>query len=108
MQTILNNLRSPALISFLLVLPFMILEMVNRRNFNEGFPFPLFIFMWVLPVIFFLTGMPIVLSIRAGNRLFGNPVILLIRVVVLSFIAWMWISVLTDQMPYFLGIPNCD
>src|SRR5687768_1700334 len=50
MQTILTNLRLPAIFSFLLVLPFMIMEVVNRRNFNEGFPIPLFTIMWLLPV----------------------------------------------------------
>jgi len=34
MKNTLTNLRSPALISLILVLPFMILELVNRRIFN--------------------------------------------------------------------------
>ena len=108
MQTILTNLKSPALISFLIVLPFMILELVNRRNFNADFPFPLFIIMWLLPMLFILTGMPIIRNIRAGNSILANPVILLIRVVFLIFITWFWTALLIDQMPCFLGVPNCD
>lgn len=108
MKNIFTNLRSPTIISLLLVLPFMILEPVNRRNFNEGFPIPLFVFMWLLPMLFILTGMPIVRNVRAGNSLLANPVILLIRVVFLAFIAWMWVSLMIDQMPCFLGVRNCD
>jgi hypothetical protein len=32
----------------------------------------------------------------------------LLRVVFLAFIARMWIGILIDQMPCFLGVPNCD
>ncbi len=42
MNNILTNFRSPAIISLVLVFPFMILELVNRRNFHEGFPIVLF------------------------------------------------------------------
>ena len=108
MQTILTNLRLPAIISFLLVIPFMILEVVNRRNFNEGFPIVLFGLMWLLPMIFIVTLTPIVRNVRAGNSIIASPVNLLIRVVILVFIAWMWTGILIDQMPCFLGVPNCD
>lgn len=109
MRNILTNLRSPALISLLLVLPFMILELVNRRNFNEGFPIVLFVIMWLLPVLFLLTGMPIVRNLRrAGNSILANPILLLIRVVFLALLVWMWFGILIDQMPCFLGVPNCD
>lgn len=108
MQTLLTYLRAPAIISLLLVLPLMLLEWVNRRTFNEGFPFPLFAIMWILPMLFLLTGMPIVRNIRAGNSLLANPIILLIRVVFMAFLLWMWSGILIDQMPCFLGVPNCD
>ena len=108
MQTILTNLRLPAIFSFLLVLPFVIMEVVNRRNFNEGFPFPLFVIMWLLPVLFVFTGMPILRNVRAGNSILANPVIVLIRVVFLILIVWFWGALLIDQMPCFLGVPNCD
>ena len=108
MQTILANLRSPAIISLVLVVPFMILELVNRRNFNAGFPIPLFVFMWLLPMLFIVTVMPIVRNVRAGNSIVANPLVLLIRVIFLAFIIWMWFGIVIDQMPCFLGVPNCD
>lgn len=108
MKNMLMSVRSPALISLLLVIPFMIMEVVNRQNLNEGFPIPLFVMLWVLPLIFILTGMPIIRNLQAGNRLMAQPVNLLIRVVILVLIAVMWTALLLDQMPCFLGVPNCD
>jgi hypothetical protein len=102
------TLRSPSLISLLLVIPFMIMEIVNRRGSDEGFPIPLFIIMWILPVLFILIGVPILRNLRAGNSLMAQPVNFLIRVVILVVIAFLWTGILLDQMPCFLGIPNCD
>ena len=108
MQILITNLKSSALISHLLVFPFMILELINRRNFNEGFPFPLFGFLWVLPVLFILTLTPIIQTFRTGKGLMEKPISLLLKVALLLFIAWFWGSLVIDQMPCFLGVPNCD
>ena len=107
-KNMLINLRSPALTSLLLVLPFMILELINGQGFDQGFLSPLFVIMWLLPLIFIVVLMPIVRNVRAGNSLMASPISLLIRVVLLILTAWMWTSLLTDQMPCFLGVPNCD
>ena len=108
MKDMLINLRSPALIGAILVIPFMILELVNRRKFDEGFPFLLFGILWLMPVAFLLILMPLVRDLRAGSRILVNPIKLLLRVVVLILIAWLWAGALIDQMPCFLGVPNCD
>ena len=108
MQSVLKTFGSSALISLLLILPLMIMEVVNRRNFNEDFPIGLFVMLWLLPVLFILTGMPILRNVRAGNSILVKPVILLIRVVFLILIVWFWGNLLIDQMPCFLGVPNCD
>lgn len=108
MKNFFMTLRSPALISLLLVIPFMIMEIVNRRGFGESFPIPLFVMMWILPLIFIVTAMPIIRNLRAGNSLMAQPVKLLIRIVILVFVSWLWTSLLIDQMPCFLGVPNCD
>ena len=102
------NFRAPALISLLLVIPFMVMEVVNRREFNEGFPIPLFVMMWALPLIFILIATPIIQNMRPGNNIMAHPVNLLLRVIVLILVAWFWAVLLIDQMPCFLGVPNCD
>jgi hypothetical protein len=108
MKNILTNFRSPAIISLVLVIPFMILELVNRRNFPESFPIVLFGLLWALPMIFIVTLMPIMRNVRSGNSIMANPINLLLRVAFLALIAWMWGGILIDQMPCFLGVPNCD
>ena len=102
------TLRSPALISLLIIIPFMVMEVVNRREFNEGFPIPLFVMMWVLPLIFILIATPIIQNIHAGNNIMAHPVNILLRVIVLILVAWIWAGLLIDQMLCFLGVPNCD
>ncbi|MEZ4860121.1 MAG: hypothetical protein R3C14_02380 [Caldilineaceae bacterium] len=47
MQTIAKTHGPSAFLSFLLILPFMIMQIVNRRNLNEGFPVMLFFGMWL-------------------------------------------------------------
>jgi hypothetical protein len=108
MQNILTKFKSPVLTSLLLLIPFMLLEWVNRRSYNEEFPYSLFGFLWLLSLLFLITTMPLVRTVRAGNSLLAAPVVLLLRVVFLAFIAWMWLSIVIDQMPCFLGVPNCD
>ena len=103
-----DNLKAPAIVSSVLVLPFMILEFVNSRGFHEGFPIVLFVFMWLLPMAFIVILMPILRSLPAGNRTMPSPLSLFPRVVLLLLIAWLWVSLVQDQMPCFLGVPNCD
>jgi hypothetical protein len=108
MKNIFTNFKSPAIIGLLFVIPFMIMEVVNTQNFNAVFNIPLFGIMWLLPTIFIMILVPIVRNVQAGNNMMANPINLLLRVVFLVLIAWMWTGALIDQMPCFLGVPNCD
>ena len=74
MNTILTNLKAPTLISLLLILPFIIMEVVNRRNFNEDFPFMLFFVLWLNLFAISLILLPIVRGRRTGNHDMANPV----------------------------------
>ena len=108
-QTFLANLKLPALISFLLVLPLMMMEVFNRQSFNEGFPVLLFVLLWLLSVMFILILMPLVRNLRqAGNSILTSPGKLLLSVTFLVLIAIVWTGALIDQIPCFLGVPNCD
>ncbi|MBL8090440.1 MAG: hypothetical protein JNJ43_08940, partial [Anaerolineales bacterium] len=51
-----------ALISFIIILPFAVMEIVNRRNYNEDFPFILFSFLWFNLFTVTLILLPIVLN----------------------------------------------
>lgn len=108
MGRIFIQLRSSAIISTLLVVPLVILEVMNRRGFAEDFPIPLFGALWLLPLVFLFTLMPVLRALRAGDTIRLHRVGTLARVAVLIVVAWLWISLLLDQMSCFLGVPNCD
>ena len=73
MRTFLINLGSSALISLLLILPFMIMEVVNRRNYDEDFPVMLFFAMWFNLFAFILILLPIVRSWWAAKHDPADP-----------------------------------
>ena len=90
MQKFYANLGLAALISFILVLPFMILDWVNRRDLPESFPIALFVFMWLLAMVFIVILIPIVRNVRDGNKLMTNPVNLTFKVVLLLVVPLVW------------------
>ena len=116
MENIITNLKSATLISFLLVLPFMILEfwfqIINKptviRLKNVTDFILLFGFLWLLPMAFIVILTPIARNARAGNSITANPINLLFRTVFLALIAIVWGSLMIDQLPCFIGVPNCD
>ncbi len=110
LRIITADLRSAALVSFILLLPLAILESLNQTMTGQNAPglFVLFGLLWLLPTAFVVTLMPVVRSVRAGHSLIKNPLNLLLRVSSLAIIAVMWGGLLADQIPCFMGVPNCD
>ena len=107
---IIINASGAALIGLLTVAPFAILELRNRPASGNisHFPYPLFILLWLLSMAFTIAGVPIVRTVRAGGSLLTHPVPLLFRVIFLALFAIAWAGIVSDQMPCFLGAPNCD
>lgn len=108
MKNTFTNFRSPALIGVLFVIPFIVMEVVNTRNINAVFNIPLFGIMWLLPTIFIIILMPVIRNVRTGNSFAEKPVTLVLSILFLVLIALAWGSIVADQMPCFLGAPNCD
>jgi len=104
-------LGTATLFGLLLIAPFALMEWSNSPRIQSGafkFPVTLFFGLWLLPTIFFLAATPIVRGLRAGEAILAHPVALLLRVGLLAFVALGWVNLLRDQMPCFLGVPNCD
>ena len=108
MKNTLVQLIISALLGLLLVSPFAAMEVVNRRNFGEVFPFQLFLGLWLLPSLFVFVLIPIVQDLRSGKNILTNPVGLLLRAVLMGMFALMWINTLADQWPCFMGVLYCD
>lgn len=68
MQTILLTLAPPALIGFVLILPFIVLEIVNRRGYAEDFPAMLFLGLWLNLFAIGLVLLPVWRGWRASAR----------------------------------------
>ena len=103
-----SRFRTPALISSILVLPFLVLEWVNRRSYPEGFPILLFALLWLLPFLF-LRMLSLILGSTSAEGCKAVPLPhVLARGAALALLLWLWVSLLHDQLPCFLGVPNCD
>lgn len=100
------NVGMAAIIASLLVLPLAVLQLTNR-NVAESFPFVLFGVLWLLPFVFvlILASMARTLRTRTGQY---RWLTLVPAVAVLALIASFWTGLVLDQMPCFLGVPNCD
>jgi hypothetical protein len=109
MKTITKDLGLAAIISFIIVLPFAILEALNNTITRQNAPGLILLFgvLWLLPTAFVVILAPIVRTVRAGN-IMVNPISLLFRVAFLTLIATIWGWGFIDQLPCFLGVPNCD
>ena len=55
-----------------------------------------------------LVVMPMVQSLRTGKWVRTDAITIAFKVVLLMFLAWLWVLIVVDQMPCFLGVPNCD
>jgi RsiW-degrading membrane proteinase PrsW (M82 family) len=103
-----KKLKLAAVISLITLLPFMVMEFIKRRGFQEPFPVALFTILWLTLLSFIFILLPIVQDVRKGNLNKSPFANLLLRVFFLILIAIFWIGIIIDQMPCFLGIQNCD
>jgi hypothetical protein len=108
MKSILKRIGISALLGFVTVFPFALMELVNRREYHEVFPFSLFIGMWSWQVVFVFALWSVIRKIRAAENTRARLVGILLGLVILSLVAWIWIGFLRDQMPCFLGVRICD
>lgn len=101
-----------ALFGLLAVAPFAFMEVRNNPGIRSGelaFPFTLFHGMWLFPTMLFLAATPVVRGVRAGENVLAHPIGLMLRVSFLVLVAAVWLLILSDQMPCFLGgVPGCD
>ncbi len=94
--------------SLVFILPFILLELVKRRSFNEQFPFGLFAGLWLVSFLFVFILWRILSDLRHRASDGIRPADTVIRFVSLALLAWLLVNLIQDQMPCFLGIPVCD
>ena len=94
-----KHLMYAATLSAALLLPFIILEWRAREVVQSEWPYALFAFMFLLTFAFFLLGQ-VMPRASSTKRILGG--------VAMLFVAAVWLRLVVDQMPCFLGVPNCD
>lgn len=64
---------------------------------------------WLLALVAFIVNVaPVVRDARAGRSIATNPANLLVAVVTFGFVAFFVGSIIVDQYPCWIGVPNCD
>jgi len=111
-KNLITTVAAAVLFGVVLIAPFAFMEYWNNPVIQSGqvpFPYMLFIGLWLTPVMFFLGATPIVRSVRAGGSVLAHPISLVLRAIFLVFVAILWLNLIIDQMPCFLGgVPGCD
>ena len=96
------------LISSTLVAPFVVLQLLNRRAFREEFPFVLFTFMSLHALAIVLLLTPTLRRLRSARNLRALNLGHWAGLVLSALLIYAYANVIIDQLPCFLGVPNCD
>ena len=109
MKRSLSSWALAATIGLALVVPFAALEAVNTGGFaTYGFPHVLFGFLWLLAFAFVAVLISVIRPLTLGEGVLADPAMFLLKTSLMMVIAVVWLGLLNDQMPCFLGVPNCD
>src|SRR5688572_33482604 len=105
MKTHATDVRSAAVFSLFLVLPLLFLELFLNRSTNWGTgSLVLYGTLYVLAAGFVLALTVVVRNVRTKDNMPG----LIAGALAFVVLAFVWGTLVVDQMPCFLGVPNCD
>jgi hypothetical protein len=103
-----STARVAGVISSALVAPLLLLELRFGSSTFASFPYTLFGVLWFLPLVFVITAKPLLQPLGARTSVLAHPAALVIRLSLLGLISFAWLGIVADQLPCFLGVPNCD
>lgn len=104
----LKSFGASLLICTSLVAPFIVLQLVNRRTFHEDFPYVLFTFMSLHSLFIVLLLTPALRRLQAERSLRALGPRHWAGLLLGVFLVYVYANVVIDQLPCFLGVPNCD
>jgi len=104
----LKRLFTPVLLGLLCVLPFAVMEIVNLGRIPDPFPYAIFLYLWLMFALFLICLFAIVRLAKSRVNKQERLPALLLNALVLLFSVMSIVYLLADQMPCFLGVPNCD
>lgn len=89
-------------------LPFVIMETVNTLGLPKPFSYALFLFLWLVFSLFLFSLLTLLRLARKDARRERRWSWVIVNVLILVYCVFAIIDTLIDQMPCFLGVPNCD
>ena len=98
----------PFLVCAALVTPFLVLQSINRRTLDEAFPFVLFTFMSLHALLIVQVLRPALRRLWAERSLGALKPRYWAGVLLGLVLVFAYVDVVIDQLPCFLGVPNCD
>ena len=96
------------MLGFLSVLPFAVMEIVNLGRIPDPFPYTIFLYLWLMSALFFMSLFALLRLAKSRVKQQERIPALLLNALVIIFTVMSIVQVLADQMPCFLGVPNCD
>jgi hypothetical protein len=101
--------RFAALTSLALILPFVVIQALVGGVGREGVPgvAVLFGLLWLLPTLSIGSSLRMLRPPPGSGRMTPRTRLLLSAAIILAAAA-VWGTLLADQLPCFLGVPNCD
>ena len=83
---------------------------LNPPNTQPNLPGSLFVLgvFLLLPLAFVIVSVPIRRTVRSGESLLAHPVNLAHAALIMILIVIVVGSIIADQYPCWIGVPNCD
>ena len=108
MNSKLKRFLTPIWLGLLCVLLFVIMESVNLGGIPDPFPYAIFLYLWLMFALFLLCLFAILRLAKSRVSKKERLPAYLLNALVLIFTAISIVALIVDQMPCFLGVPNCD
>lgn len=86
----------------------MVLQWVNMRDFRTDFPLAVSVPLWVFAAAFLTITGAVLRQARTPGKTMAGKMWSAAGIGLAIVIAMVWIGFVADQMPCFLGVPNCD
>jgi hypothetical protein len=103
-----QSIARSAVAGLVATMPFMVLQWVNMRDFWTDFPIPVFGSLWIFAAVFLGTIRAVINQARMPGKTVASKMLVVVGMVFAFAVAMVWIGFVVDQMPCFLGVPNCD
>jgi hypothetical protein len=109
MRSFAQSLLLPVAAGLIAVLPFAVLEWINTDGFSTvGIPLALFGLLWILASTFTSMLAHAIRILRVGSFTARHAGGFAVLATFIMLIATVWTGIVLDQMPCFMGVPNCD